>query len=98
MKRKTLTVKTGTEVIMCAPTHPFMAAWCAKRYIEKIIASSDSEFEVNLNQREAVEVINLLAPKNDIKVKYLINGKTASFKEVIADFDRGIAFIKSLSE
>lgn len=92
-KSKVLKINTGTDVTFCAPTHPYSSAIAAERMVEKMSKSTDSDFEVNTNSLEAVSMFHMLCPKHDISVRFNINGKPASYEEVVADFDRGLAYI-----
>lgn len=90
---KRLNVYTGTEVILCAPTHPYEAVRAAERMVEKINASSDTQFQVNTNSIEAVSMFNMLCPRYDIEVVFHINETPASYDDVVADFNRGQLYI-----
>lgn len=92
---KSLNVYTGTEVILCAPTHPYEAVRAAERMVEKISASSEKQFQVNTNSIEAISMFNMLCPKYGIAVIFHINGEPASFDDVIADFNRGRSYINN---
>lgn len=92
---KNLNVYTGTEVIICAPTHPYEAVRAAERMVEKISASSDKQFQVNTNSIEAISMFNMLCPKYGISVIFHINGTPASYDDVVADFNRGLSYLKN---
>lgn len=92
---KILNVYTGTEVILCAPTHPYEAVRAAERMVEKISASPDKQFQVNTNSIEAVSMFNMLCPKYGISAIFHINGFPASYDEVVADFNRGLSYINN---
>lgn len=92
---KSLNVYTGSEVILCAPTHPYEAVRAAERMVEKIFASSDKQFQVNTNSIEAITMLNMLCPKYGIAVNFHINGSPVSYDEVVVDFNRGQSYISN---
>ena len=92
-KKKILSIYTGTDVVMCAPTHPFACVTAAVGMVEKIEKSNETEFYIKTNSVEAVAMLSVLCPSAGIEMKFYINDKPATHEEVIADFDRGLAYL-----
>lgn len=93
MNPKVLNVYTGSEITLCAPTHPYEAVKAAERLVNKIVERQEKEYHVNTNSLEAVSLLQMLCPKHKIALKFHINGTPATYEEVIADFDRGLSYI-----
>ncbi len=93
MNQKILNVYTGSEITMCAPTHPYEAVKAAERMVKKIVERQDKEYHVNTNSLEAVSFLKMLCPQHHIKLRFHINGAPSTYEEVIADFDRGLSYI-----
>lgn len=91
---KRVKVYTGTDIPFCSPSHPFSAAVQVKRIVDRIVASADSEFEYNCNTKEGVEMFERYGHEvKGLDVRYHINGKPATFQQVLEDFGRGLEFL-----
>lgn len=95
---KQLIVNVGTDYPMTSPSHPYSSAVAAKRMIDRINSTPDTKFEVNVNTVEAIKVLELYGRKCGLKLKYTINGKSAKYKEVIADLSRGETYYQQLKK
>lgn len=94
--KKTLHVYVGTNITMTTPTHPLSCAETAKRYIDKILTLKEQRFEIKTNSETSVRVLNHYGRHRGLQVRFFINGKKASFKEVIDDFNKAETFIDDL--
>ena len=94
--RKTLQVYVGTSIPITSPSHPLSCAEAAKRYIDKVITLPELKFEIKSNSEASIRVLYHYGKHKGITVRFFINGKKASFKEVINDFNRAEAFIDEL--
>lgn len=95
---KQLIVNVGTDYPMTSPSHPYSSAVAAKRMVDRIVATQDTKFEVNVNSESAVKVLEVYGHKNGLTIKYCINGKRAKYKEVLADFARGEEYYQQLKK
>ena len=97
MKNKKVKIFSGTDILMCTPSHPLAIVMQTKRIIDRIILSSDTEFEFNCNSVEGINVWEKYAHKmNGLKVAYFINGKLSNYKNVIDDLqDRTNKYVES---
>lgn len=93
---KQLIVNVGTDYPMTSPSHPYSAAVAAKRMIDRIMAMSDTKFEVNINAESAVKILEFYGRKRGLTLKYFITGKRAKYKDVLADFARGETYYQNL--
>ena len=94
---KKVSVFTGTDIALCSPAHPYSVAVQIKRIVDRIVASSDNEFQFNCNTIEGREVFEKYGHKvKGLKVQYYINGKSAKYPEVLEDLGRGQKFISEL--
>ena len=82
---KQLIVNVGTDYPMTSPSHPYSSAVAAKRMVDRIVATQDTKFEVNVNSESAVKVLE-------------VYGKRAKYKEVLADFARGEEYYQQLKK
>lgn len=94
--KKTLQVYVGTSIPITSPSHPLSCAETAKRYIDKVMTLPELKFEIKTNSEASVRVLYHYGRHRGITVRFFINGKKASFKEVIDDFNRAEAFIDEL--
>lgn len=94
--KKTLQVYIGTSITMTTPTHPLSCAETAKRYIDKILSLPELKFEIKTNSETSVRVLYHYGQHKGVKVRFFINGKKASFKEVIDDFNKAETYIDDL--
>lgn len=93
--KKVLNVYSGTDINICVPSHPLSQAMAIKRMVDRIIASEEKEFEVNVNSMEGVTFIEKLSKKHGIKIKYYINGQSSSYDEVLNDLNRGWEYLNN---
>lgn len=93
---KQLIVNVGTCYPMTSPTHPYSSAVAARRMIDRIMATPDNKFEVNVNTDVAVKILEAYGKANGLSIKYTINGKRAKYKEVLADLARGEMYYQEL--
>ena len=82
---KQLIVNVGTDYPMTSPSHPYSSAVAAKRMVDRIVATQDTKFEVNVNSESAVKVLE-------------VYGKRVKYKEVLADFARGEEYYQQLKK
>jgi hypothetical protein len=96
--KKTVKIYSGTDLALCSPSHPLSAAMQAKRVIDRIDDSDDTRFEFSCNTPDAICVWECYGrQKKGLNVVYYLNGKQASYDEVISDTrDRSAAFVKEL--
>ena len=94
--KKVLKVYSGTDVVMCVPSHPLSQVMGAERLLKKIAASNEKEFEVNVNSKEAVLMLAKCSERYDVKLKFHINGQPSSLDDVLKDFDRGMDYINNI--
>lgn len=97
-KMKKVKVFTGTDIPFCSPSHPYSVAIQIKRVVDRIVESPDSEFQFNCNSMEGIEIFELYGHKQKgLKVQYFINGKSATFAQVLKDFGRAQKFISEIT-
>lgn len=94
--KKTVHVYVGTNIPMTTPTHPLSCAVAAKIFIDKIINLAESRFEIKTNSESSVRVLYHYGKHRGVTVKFFINGKKASLKEVIDDFNKAENYIDEL--
>ena len=89
-KSKTVKVFSGTDIVMCAPSHPVSIVLQIKRTIDRIAMSSDREFQFNCNSVEGLMMFEHYGSKvHGLNVLYLLNGKETDYQSAIADLSRG---------
>lgn len=93
--KKVLKVYTGTDISICVPSHPLSQVMALKRMVDRINASDEKEFEVNVNSVEGVSFIEKLSEKYGITIKYHINGQSSTYEEVLSDLNRGWVFLNN---
>lgn len=71
---KQLIVNVGTDYPMTSPSHPYSSAVAAKRMVDRIVATQDTKFEVNVNSELAVKVLEVYGRKNGLTIKSMVRG------------------------
>lgn len=95
---KKVKVLTGTDIPLCAPSHPYSIVVQIKRVIDRIAESRDDEFQYNCNSVEGVKMFELYGRKQKgLKVQYYINGKPSTFAQVLEDFGRADDFLSEIA-
>ncbi len=100
-KIKHIKINLGTDIVMVSPSHPLTVAMQMKRVIDRILLSSDSEFEFNCNSIEVIDILHYYGERKhsaNIEVLYYVNGKKVKYEDAVADLERGRDFIKNLIE
>lgn len=93
-KIKTIKVYTGTDIPMTTPSHPVSVVLQLKRIVDRISASSDSEYEYSCNSIEGIKMFERYGRGvHGLNVIYFINGKISKFDEVISDMSRATLLI-----
>lgn len=95
MKKK-VSIYVGTEIPFSSPTHPYSCAVAAANMIDKILALPDVKFEIKTNSEHIIRVFQLLGRQKGLSIQYYINGKKASYKEVLKDFARADEYINQI--
>lgn len=94
---KKVKIFTGTDIALCSPSHPYSVAVQIKRIVDRIVASSDNEFQYNCNTIEGIEVFEKYGRKvKGLNVQYFINGKPAKYPDVLEDLGRGQKYLSEL--
>lgn len=94
---KEVKIFTGTEIALCTPSHPYSVAIQVKRIVDRIVDSSDTEFEYNCNSVEGIKIFEQYGHKiKGLKVQYNINCKPATYQEVLDDLSRGEKYLSEL--
>lgn len=94
---KNVKVLTGTDIPMCLPSHPLSMVVQVKMVIDRIVKSTDREFQYNCNSKEGIEMFEQYGRKmKGLRVQYFINGKPATFKQVLEDFGRAQKYITEI--
>lgn len=93
-KIKTIKVFTGTEITMATPSHPVSVVLQLKRIVDRISASSDTEFEYNCNTPEGIEMFERYGRGvHGLNVIYFINGSKSNYDEVMNDMAKASLLI-----
>lgn len=94
---KKVKIFTGSDIPFISPSHPYSLAVQIKRIVDRIVASSDTEFQYNCNTIEGIEMFEQYGRKvKGLKVQYYINSKPATYQEVLDDLGRGRKFLTEL--
>ncbi len=94
---KKVKIFTGSDIALSSPSHPYSVAVQVKRVIDRIVASSDTEFQYNCNSIEGVKMFEQYGHRvKGLKVQFYINGKSASYREVLDDLRRGENYLFEL--
>ena len=93
--KKILKVYSGTDIVMCVPSHPLSQVMGVERLLNKIAASDENEFEVKVNSKEAVLMLAKCSDRYNIKLKFHVNGQPSSRDDVIKDLERGMDYINN---
>lgn len=98
-KSKTVKVFSGTDIVMCAPSHPVSVVMQIRRTIDRIVKSSDSEFQFNCNSVEGLMMFERYGRlAHGLNVLYLLNGKTTDYQSALADLSRGAELIEEMTK
>ncbi len=96
-KSKTVKIFSGTDIVMCAPSHPVSVVLQIKNTIDRIVKSNDSEFQFNCNSVEGLMMFERYGRMaHGLNVLYLLNGKATDFQSAIADISRGVELIEEI--
>ena len=98
-KQKTKIVKiyAGTDIVMCAPSHPVSVVLQIRRTIDRIVESKDSEFQFNCNSVEGLMMFERYGRlTHGLNVLYLLNGKAVDYQSALADLLRGTELIEEI--
>lgn len=102
MKRsmiKTVKVMTGTDIVLCSPSHPYTVAVQVKNVLDRIVRSADMEFEFNCNILSGIMMFEDYGHKKlALDIQYYINGAKSSYQDVVTDMKRGEEFVKQVNE
>lgn len=94
--KKVLHVFVGTDYAMMSPSHPLNCAKAAKDMVDRIMKLPESKYEVRTNSEIAVRIFDVYASHKGIGIEYYINGHSATFKEVLADFATARTYLDNL--
>ncbi len=90
---------TGTNIILCSPTHPYAVAVQVKNVLDRIVGCADMEFEYNCNILSGIMMFEEYGHKKlNLDIQYFINGARASYQDVVTDMKRGEEFVKHVNE
>lgn len=95
--KKLVKVMTGTEIALCSPSHPYTMAVQVKRVLDRIAVSADSEFEYSCNIPAGIKAFEVYGRSIlGLNIVYYINGKIASYDDVLADLKRSDEYLDQL--
>lgn len=91
---------TGSDVPICSPSHPYSVAMQTKNVIDRIhnngFGSDDEEYEFNCNSYEGVRMFETYGKMKGLTIQFFINGRKATYEQVVADFNRGSAYVNMI--
>lgn len=93
---KTINIHSGTDILICSPSHPYLAVQQARQYVERIQRIKEDSVDVNINCAEAIEALSHLAEASGMKCKYALNGCPSTLNEVMKDLQRGKALLEEI--
>lgn len=99
-KMKRIKVNVGTDIMICAPSHPLLMATKVKRIIDKALTLPDIEHEYNCNSMEGIAMFEHYGAKahpNEISVWYFINGRRVKYQDAMNDLARGKEYVKLIT-
>lgn len=95
-KNKTVKILAGTDIPFCAPCHPLSVVVQTKRVIDRIVNSTDSEFEFSCNTPEGIEMWQRYGHEVcGLTILLSLNGEKTTYDDVMADLtERAKKFIQ----